>query len=703
MRLPILAAALLCAALALPTAATATPAGWDATELVIPDGATDFISVGPVGETSADGAIWVAWCETPSGDPTRLVARRISPDGEVGAVRVLSTTVPGGFNCTLALSRVGADAMRIAYLDASGDRLDLRRLTPSATGAATVVYDRAVDDGDGADNNGPVGTSPLQLLAGPGDTAWVFYRRVNSYSLPVLEARLVASDDILGPVATVSPYAYEAAAAVNPVDGSLVTVIAGGSQGLTVAVPVSTGATVGGTVVLRESNPPLSPPSSPFAGTSTPAIGIDASGIATTGWMLDVNGAPRILQARRLNANTMTTVGGAPVSLNDGLVTDYNQYGPLIAVTPGGATAAGWYETTSFSDSNNAIVRAFAPGNLEDVGVVKAKQQLDEVGRAASVSDLIPGSGDLVTAFEFGADLNSQAAGCRVATLDASTGGLVGAPEQLAPGNCYATGPSDDAYGLFAAWDGTDGALRLLRKPGAAPVCSDGPPVSVAAGASVTLELPCTGWRPQRVVTTAPAKGTLGAVDQAAGTVTYTAGAAGGTDTVGFKASNGAGDSAGASVSVMVTTTPGGGSPGGASPGGSGPAGAGDPDVTAPVLSGVSVSPRSLARKARRGPAVRFTLSERAVVTMTVERQVPGRRSGSRCVRPGSKRAGARCVRSVRVRRTVTTLAGGAGTLAIGLKRGASGLPAGAYRVTLAARDAASNAGRAVVATFRVR
>ena len=93
MRLPIVAAALLCAALTLPTAAaSAAPAGWDATPLVVPDSAADFISVGPVAETAADGAIWAAWCETPTGEPTQLAVRRVSPEGEVGALRVLSTS-----------------------------------------------------------------------------------------------------------------------------------------------------------------------------------------------------------------------------------------------------------------------------------------------------------------------------------------------------------------------------------------------------------------------------------------------------------------------------------------------------------------------------------------------------------------------------------------------------------------------------------
>ena len=451
MRTSIVLAALACAALALPTAAMAAPPGWDAEPLMVAGAATEYPRFGPVAETAADGAIWVAWGEAPPGEPTQVVVRRVSPEGQVGPVRILSTTAPGSFNGGVVLARVGAADMRAAYLSENGDRVELRRLTPSADGAATTVYDPATTiDTDGAGNNGPAANTPLQLLAGPGGAAWVLYRRTNNGFNSVIEARRVASDDTLGPLAEVSwpNNTYEAAGAVNPQDGGLVVVMTGGSQGLTVAVPVSTVGVVGAPVVVRDANPPVNPPASPFASTVTPAIGIDENAIATIGWMVDVQGSPRMIQVRRLDVTTMTALGAGPETLGDGLPPDYVQYGPLLAVDPAGSAVAGWYETTSDTSTNNAIVRGLGAGALSDLGVIGPRRQLDETGRAAAVADLIPGTGGIVTVFEYGANSNSQADGCRVASVNGSTGGLVSAAEQLAPGSCYPQGPSD--AGLWA-------------------------------------------------------------------------------------------------------------------------------------------------------------------------------------------------------------------------------------------------------------
>ena len=706
-------AALVCAALVIPTAATATPAGWDAAPLPVASSGTDYLGFGPVAETAADGAIWVAWAETPPSRPTQIVVRRVSPEGQVGPMRILTTSSPGSFNGGVALSRVGATDMRVVYLSEAGDRIELRRLTPLTTGAAEAVYDKTTTvDADGAGNNGAASNAPLQLLAAPGGAAWILYRRLNNTFTPVVEARRVASDDTLGPAAEVASNRYEAAGAVNPQDGGLVSVVTGGSQGQTVAVPVSSGATVGGSVVLRDPNPPLNPPSSPFAGTVAPAIGIGDDGIATTGWQSDVQGSPRLVQVRRLDANTVTALGAGPQTLGDGLPQDYIQYGPLLAVDPAGGAVAGWFETTSNGATNNAIVRGLGPGALSDVGVIGPRHQLDETGRAAAVADLIPGTGGIVTVLEYGADLNSQAAGCRVASVDATTGLLVGVPEQLAPGNCYPQGPSDAAYGLFAIWGDSAGMAQLVRRVDDAPVCSDGGPVSVTAGTSVALPLGCAGWRPTREITGTPVGGTLGVVDDVAGTVTYTAGGTPGSDSVRFRASNGAGTSAEATVPVTLTAAPlgpvtpvtpvgGGGGGGGAGPGG---AGAPAADRTAPVISRVSLSPRRVRRAPPRTLSLRFRLSEAATVTVTVERLVPGRRIGDRGCVPArrSMPRRSRCQAAVRVSRVSRRAGAGATSVALTIGRGKAAPVAGSYRVTVTARDDAGNTGAASRATLSV-
>jgi hypothetical protein len=114
-------------------------------------------------------------------------------------------------------------------------------------------------------------------------------------------------------------------------------------------------------------------------------------------------------------------------------------------------------------------------------------------------------------------------------------------------------------------------------------------------------------------------------------------------------------------------------------------------DMTAPVVSGFSVVPAKL-----RSPKIsrfRFRLSERATVRILVERKLPGRRVGKRCVPPTPKlRKRPRCIRFKRVG-TLTFRNRPANQNAI-VFRGRIGrrvLAAGSYRATITATDAAGN------------
>jgi hypothetical protein len=84
--------------------------------------------------------------------------------------------------------------------------------------------------------------------------------------------------------------------------------------------------------------------------------------------------------------------------------------------------------------------------------------------------------------------------------------------------------------------------------------------------------------------------------------------------------------------------------------------------------------------------AVRFSLSERAAVTMAVDRLVPGRRQGARC--RTILRTGVRCTKIVRrgvVR--VTRDAGGAVRVGVPARLGGRALAPGRYRLTLTVTD----------------
>jgi hypothetical protein len=125
-------------------------------------------------------------------------------------------------------------------------------------------------------------------------------------------------------------------------------------------------------------------------------------------------------------------------------------------------------------------------------------------------------------------------------------------------------------------------------------------------------------------------------------------------------------------------------------------------DMTAPVVSGFSVVPAKL-----RSPKIsrfRFRLSERATVRILVERKLPGRRVGKRCVPPTPKlRKRPRCIRFKRVG-TLTFRNRPANQNAI-VFRGRIGrrvLAAGSYRATITATDAAGNRSKPKRASFVV-
>jgi len=137
---------------------------------------------------------------------------------------------------------------------------------------------------------------------------------------------------------------------------------------------------------------------------------------------------------------------------------------------------------------------------------------------------------------------------------------------------------------------------------------------------------------------------------------------------------------------VEAPTPPsgGGGTGGGGSDGGSVP----PADTTAPRVSQLSVAQQ----KARGGARarLRLRLSEPATATVRIERLLPGRRAGRRCVAPARARRGAaRCIRAVALGKPVgRSLGAGAHTLRLA---GGRTLAPGRYRVSVAARDAAGN------------
>ena len=101
-------------------------------------------------------------------------------------------------------------------------------------------------------------------------------------------------------------------------------------------------------------------------------------------------------------------------------------------------------------------------------------------------------------------------------------------------------------------------------------------------------------------------------------------------------------------------------------------------DTTAPTLAGLKIT--------RNGAQIRFSLSEAAKATLTINRLLKGRRSGKRCVKSTAKlRKAKRCTRHVKVRSQVVT-----GTVGTNTVKGKALAP-GTYEVLLTAVDAAGN------------
>ncbi|MCU0314490.1 MAG: integrin alpha, partial [Solirubrobacteraceae bacterium] len=147
---------------------------------------------------------------------------------------------------------------------------------------------------------------------------------------------------------------------------------------------------------------------------------------------------------------------------------------------------------------------------------------------------------------------------------------------------------------------------------------------------------------------------------------------------------------------------PGGGGPGGGGPGAGAPPPAAAADRSAPALSAVSLRPRRFkAGKAPRGTTIRWTLSEPAATTFTIERLSPGRRAGKRCAAPTARNRRARaCVRTTPAGRLRANGRAGANRLRFTGRVGRRTLRPGSYRLTARATDAAGNASARRTATF---
>jgi hypothetical protein len=134
-------------------------------------------------------------------------------------------------------------------------------------------------------------------------------------------------------------------------------------------------------------------------------------------------------------------------------------------------------------------------------------------------------------------------------------------------------------------------------------------------------------------------------------------------------------------------------------------------DRTAPAVSGFAFSPAAFAvgkkatplvAKVVRGSTLKLTLSEAGAVTIKVVRELPGLRSGKRCVAPKKGKKGKKCTRLKTMGTLKRTGVAGANKIAFSGRLGKRALGVGRYRATLVVKDVAGNSPRPVVAKFRI-
>lgn len=136
------------------------------------------------------------------------------------------------------------------------------------------------------------------------------------------------------------------------------------------------------------------------------------------------------------------------------------------------------------------------------------------------------------------------------------------------------------------------------------------------------------------------------------------------------------------------------------------------PDTTAPEISALRFAPSTFQAAniggsiiARRvGSQVSYQLSEPATTTFTVQRVMPGRRSGKRCVAPSRRKSRARkCTRLKNVKGSFQrSAAAGTDSFDFSARLSNRALSPGSYRLNAVARDAAGNSSKVATRAFNV-
>jgi len=439
-----------------------------------------------------------------------------------------------------------------------------------------------------------------------------------------------------------------------------------------------------------------------------PAVGLDDSGKATLAWSRN-DGANFVTQFSTTTVGTAFPVAPASPGANDLTVTGADASAPALGVAPGGTTTVAWARGGAIQERT----RAAAGGTFAAATTIPntlTSPTAPVLATNASGAQVVLWSGTNATAH--------SAIGAAVRAPGVA---FVSAPAAPGADNTTPAVAIDDQGNAAGGWTHTSSGPQYSVEASGLDVA--GPTISAVTFPATAT--PGAGFTYGATLTDrwSGASGSWAFGDGTTGPLTGTkAYATDGSFNATLTATDGAGNTTTANRTIVVGTgaAPGGG-PGGDPAGGAGGAPGGGPgggvaaDTIAPVFLAASmtrtrfrVDPKGRAETpataaAKKGTAFRFTLSEAARVTITIQRIAAGRKVGTACRKP--TRANHRrkaCRRLVRTGAFVQNAAAGATTKPFSGRIGTKRLAPGSYQATLVARDAARNASVPKVLRFKI-
>jgi hypothetical protein len=474
----------------------------------------------------SDGVVRAVWRS--DGVPTSIVQyRTVAADGTPGVLIDLSDAAQNADDPRVA---VGSDGVaHVVWTRSDGTSRRVQYRTVAADGTPSAVLDLSAS-GENAD-------SPRIAVGGDG-VARVVWNRSNG-SNDIVQYRSVAADGTPGVVVDLSDTGQSAGQQqiVTGSDGvaRVVWYRFDGSNWRVQYRSVAADGTPGAVIDLSASGQPA----------SEPQVGVGSDGVARVVWRR-YDGSHNIVQYRSMAAD------GTP-----GVVVDLSNAGedaqvPQVAVAADGSARVVWWR------SDGGPHRVVQHRSVAADGTAGALVDLSGPGQDAYEQQVAVGSDGVARAVWQRYDGSNWIVQYRSITADGTTGSVIDL--SAAGRHAYlpkvAVGSDGIARVVWYRENGSNTIAQYTTVAPPVPSCSDGA-VSVQAGSSVVVSLACSGVVSSRSIVSAPGTGTLGAIDQGAGTVTYTAPAgASGSDSFTFAASNAGGSSAAATIAVTITAVP---------------------------------------------------------------------------------------------------------------------------------------------------